>query len=96
MEQSEWLIRRSELHPEDKIIILEIDTPESEVRQRLAKRGRDDDDESSVDTRLKVYDQQTRPAQQELAKSLKYIKIDGQGTIDEVFNRISQVISPLL
>ncbi|MGQ9484752.1 MAG: adenylate kinase [Desulfosoma sp.] len=53
---------------------------------------RDDDNEATVTSRLKVYADQTRPLIDYYEKQGKLRKINGLGSIDEIFERIKMVL----
>ena len=53
---------------------------------------REDDKEATVRNRLKVYKRQTKPLIEHYAKQGLVKHIDGVGNVDEVFNRIKQVL----
>jgi adenylate kinase len=53
---------------------------------------RDDDNETTVKSRLDVYDAQTKPLIDYYDNQGKLRRIDGVGTIDEIFNRIVAVL----
>jgi adenylate kinase len=53
---------------------------------------RDDDNEATVSSRLKVYDQQTAPLIDYYQKQGKLRNIEGIGAMNEIFNRISGVL----
>lgn len=53
---------------------------------------RDDDNEATVTSRLKVYAEQTKPLIDYYEKQGKLRKIDGLGSIDEIFERIKVVL----
>ncbi len=53
---------------------------------------RDDDNEETVKSRLKVYKDQTEPLIAYYEKQGKLRRIDGVGSIDEIFNRIVAVL----
>ncbi len=81
-----------------KLIALDVD--ESEIVTRLLKRGEtsgraDDQDASVIKNRIAVYKAETaivfdHYAKKDLSKSIK-----GIGTIDEIFNRLSQAIDSI-
>lgn len=50
----------------------------------LPLERRDDDDEATLDRRLDVYDQQTRPAISLLTSRVELVRVDGCGSPDEV------------
>lgn len=73
-------------------IALQIDVNEEEVVQRIAGRaaaeGRSDDTEEVVRNRMRVYAEQTAPVADYYAEKGLLTRIHGQGSVDEVFQRI--------
>jgi adenylate kinase len=76
--------------------VMSIEVPEAELLQRLAGRrgleGRYDDTDAAIRHRLEVYRYETAPLidyyrQQRLLRS-----IDGMGTVEEIFRRITTVL----
>jgi len=77
----------------DTFITLEV--PEDELISRILSRGegRSDDTPEKVKTRLQVYRDETRPVMDFYDEKGAVQKIDGVGSIDEIFNRIKKAIS---
>ncbi len=77
--------------PIQAVILLEID--DELLVRRLLSRGRDDDNEPVIRNRLEVYKEKTAPLVNHYQDKglLRAIKADG--TIDEVAERIEQIIS---
>ena len=75
---------------------LQIDIDEEQVVARIAKRaaleGRSDDTEETVRNRLKVYGQQTAPVVDFYAGKGILSRVLGEGSIEEVFQRIRGVL----
>lgn len=75
---------------------LQIDVDEEEVVQRIAKRaaeeGRSDDTEEVVRNRLKVYGERTAPVVDYYARKGVLSRVLGQGSIDDVYQRIRGVL----
>jgi adenylate kinase len=71
-------------------LIISLELSETESVQRLMKRGRSDDTEASIRTRLTWHTNNVIPAITTLASSLQIdvITIDGGGTIKEVHEAI--------
>ncbi len=70
---------------------------EDEIVRRLLDRGKtsgraDDMQEDTIRRRIHVYEQQTTPVYDYYAAKDKAVKVDGQGTIEDIFNRICQQI----
>ena len=61
---------------------------------RAAAEGRADDSPDAVRNRLKVYDQQTAPVVEFYRNQGKLAHLDGVGSLDDVFTRIIEAISP--
>jgi adenylate kinase len=53
---------------------------------------RDDDKPGVIDERLRVYHEQTEPLVDFYKAKTSYIQIDGEGTVEEVFARVRDVI----
>jgi adenylate kinase len=77
--------------------VLSIEVPDEIVIERLLKRaeieGREDDNRETIENRLKVYYEQTEPLKAYYEKRSLLKSIDGVGTIDEIFERITSVLS---
>ncbi len=75
---------------------LQIDVDEEQVVQRIAKRaeleGRSDDTEETVRNRLRVYAEQTAPVVDYYARKGVLSRVLGEGTIEDVFQRIRGVL----
>ena len=76
--------------------VVSIEIPDEMVVNRLLKRaeieGRPDDNRKTIENRLKVYYDQTEPLKKYYGNSGLLKKVDGVGTIDEVFERITAVL----
>lgn len=79
----------------NEVIIINLETPESVVRERMKGRARKDDTDDSIEARLKWYREETVPV-------LEYYKerahttvfdIDGTGTIEGVHEQILQALN---
>jgi adenylate kinase len=75
------------------VILLEVDTEELVARlvKRAAEEGRSDDNEETIRRRLEVYGSETAPLVDHYGEAVK--RIDGMGTIDEVFSRIALALA---
>jgi adenylate kinase len=82
--------------PFDAAIQLVVDN--EQIVERLAGRakaeGRADDNPESVRKRLQVYDEQTAPVIEFYRQHGQLTVVDGVGSLDEVFARILEAISP--
>ena len=94
--QAEALKRMLDERGEQVEAMLELDVPEEELMTRLINRGKDsgraDDNEVTIGKRLAVYHKQTKPLIDWYKKDGKYNHIDGIGTVDDIYNRIIDVI----
>jgi adenylate kinase len=77
----------------DAFILLSV--PEDELIKRILSRGegRSDDTEEKVKTRLKIYHDETEPVMKYYQAQNKVQKIDGMGSIDQIFERITTQLS---
>jgi len=53
---------------------------------------RADDNEATITKRLKVYEDQTAPLIDYYKKQNKFVAVDGEGSMDEIFKRIEKVL----
>ncbi len=72
--------------------VLELNVPEDELFQRLAGRGRADDQPDVIRQRLVAYREQTEPLLDYYRKQGLLKSIDGLGTIEEIFQRAETVL----
>lgn len=77
------------------MIALEVD--EDELVNRLLERGKtsgrpDDQDESIIRNRFKVYNEETSPLADFYAQKEKFIAVQGKGSIDEIFHNLCKAI----
>jgi adenylate kinase len=76
--------------------VINIEVPEADLWQRLAGRrgveGRQDDSDEAIRHRLVVYHRDTAPLIQYYKQGGLLRTIDGVGTVDEVFQRITAVL----
>lgn len=79
--------RGKELHA-----VVGLEVPDDELVKRMINRGkmtgRADDNEETIKKRLNVYHSQTSPLRDHYKNQKKYIAIDGQASIDDIFNSI--------
>lgn len=77
---------------------VQLDVPTELLVERIAGRaqaeGRADDTPESVRTRLQVYTDQTAPVIEYYRNQGELTVVDGVGSLDEVFSRIVQALSP--
>lgn len=80
--------RGTELHA-----VIGLEVPEEELVGRMIKRGQEtgraDDNIDTIKKRLDVYHNQTSPLRDYYTKEGKYLGINGQGVVDEIFQDIA-------
>lgn len=76
--------------------VVGLEVPEEELVKRMIKRGKEtgraDDNEETINNRLKVYHSQTEPLKEHYKGKGKYMQIDGQGSVDDIFANIADQI----
>ncbi len=74
--------------------LLDLQVDEAELIRRLLERGkisgRSDDNEETIQARLKVYHSQTSPLADYYQSKGKRIVIEGVGSIDDIFSKIKE------
>ena len=78
-------------------VMVFMDVPEEELVRRILLRGKDsgrqdDSSEDVIRNRIEVYRQQTEVVADHYTKQGKYEAINGLGTMDEVFARLTEAI----
>ncbi|MFP4514729.1 MAG: adenylate kinase [Parcubacteria group bacterium] len=81
--------------------VLALDVPDQELIKRIKNRAKesnriDDQNEEIINNRLDVYKQDTQPLLNYYQQEAKLHKINGLGTIDEVTNRLNEVVDKLV
>ena len=73
--------------------VVGLEVPDEELVARMINRGkmtgRADDNEATIKKRLNVYHNQTSPLKDHYKKQHKYIEIDGNRPIDQIFSSIT-------
>jgi adenylate kinase len=77
--------------------MIALDVPEDVLKVRIIERGKtsnrvDDQDEQKINTRIKVYLDETLPVADFYSRQSKLSKINGVGEIDQIFASITSVI----
>lgn len=80
--------------------LIMLDVPDDEIVTRLLERGKisgrkDDQDESIIRNRIEVYKSETAPVFAYYEQQGKALKINGVGSIEEIFNRLSEEVNQL-
>jgi len=99
--QAEALITLLEENGEEILALIALDVNEDEIIHRLTRRGKeagraDDMDEAIIRNRIQVYRNETQPVYDHFAQFGKSHLIKGVGSIDEIFDGISQVVESRL
>ena len=92
--QAEALDRLLDLKESEISVVLFLEVDEEELIARLVNRGKtsgrtDDADENIQRKRQDVYRNETLPVASYYSKLKKVVLINGMGTIDEIFSRLS-------
>ncbi|MBR5642723.1 MAG: adenylate kinase [Salinivirgaceae bacterium] len=92
--QAAWLDNMLAEHGQSVTLMLALDVDDNELRTRILERGKvsgraDDQNVSIIDNRISVYHQQTQPVMDFYSAQGKFVSVDGIGSLDEVFSRIS-------
>ncbi len=79
-------------------VTIALEVPEEELKRRLLERGKtsgrpDDQNEEKVNTRISVYLAETLPVATYYKEQSKFSSVDGIGSIEDIFARISQAIA---
>lgn len=81
----------------DAVVGLEV--LEDELVNRMLERGREtgraDDNLETINRRLDVYHKQTTPLKEYYTDRGLYRGIDGNGSVEEIFNKIAEGIDPI-
>lgn len=77
------------------MILLKV--PEEELKSRLKERaetsGRTDDaDPQVIENRIREYEEKTMPVAEHYKKKNKYYEVEGVGSIEEIFQRLTETI----
>ncbi len=96
VEQAQSLMNMMAEHNAQISILVDLEVERQELIDRIVLRGktsgRSDDNAETVEKRLAVYDEKTKPAVDFFDNLKLYKKIDGNGTIDEIFGRLCDAI----
>ena len=100
LNQAVQLERLMKKRGDETAILIDINVPEDELIRRLLERGKtsgrsDDSDLNIIKERLVVYHEQTRPVDDYYELHDKYARIQGLGTISEIFGRISRILNKI-
>jgi adenylate kinase len=99
--QAEALDKLLSLRKSEISLVLALEVSEEELVKRLLNRGKtsgrtDDTDEMVIRKRFTVYTNETEPVAGHYKQSKKFQSIKGEGSVNEIFSAISQVIDKKL
>ena len=82
-------------------VMLALDVSEEELIKRLVKRGEtsgrsDDSNEKVIQARIQEYHKKTSSVADHYKKEKKVVMVKGEGTIEEIFNRLTEEIDRLM
>lgn len=93
-EQAEWLADYMEKTHQNIDLVISLEVPESEIMERLAKRGRMEDNPETIARRMTIYRQKMYPVLGIFAEQgMKIVHLDGTGSAGEVHDRIFAEVS---
>lgn len=77
--------------------MIALNVPEEELKKRLLERGKvsgraDDINEEKINTRIRVYSDETLPVAEYYSQKGEFKKINGVGEIGEIFNNICDAV----
>lgn len=95
--QASWLDGMLAELNQSVTLMLALDVNDDELRTRIMERGKvsgraDDQDVNIVNNRIAVYHKQTQPVMDFYSAQGKFVSVNGIGTLDEVFSRISEAM----
>lgn len=79
----------------EKPVVINIDVSRESVRQRMLSRGRGDDNEKAIESRLDEYDKFIVPMLEAIKSDhfFEYFEIDGEGAIDDIHKNIISLLN---
>ena len=98
--QAEALDKLMERHNTEVDGMIALQVPEEELVKRLLERGKtsgrsDDNDEDVIRNRIREYEEKTASLAEYYDNQGKFYPVKGVGEIDEIFDRISEVVAKL-
>jgi adenylate kinase len=94
--QAEALEKMLQARGLETSVLLDLNVDRDELINRLLKRGetsgRSDDNIDTIQKRLEVYESKTAPVSDFYRNLGKYASVNGMGSVEEIFGRISAVL----
>ncbi len=80
--------------------MIALEVPDKELKNRIKERGKtsgrsDDQDDKKIENRIRVYQEETMPVAKYYDSQNKFVKIDGVGSIHQIFENICSEIEKL-
>ncbi len=98
--QGESLDKKLEENGQQISAVISLEVNDEELIDRLLKRGqisgRSDDNRETIESRLKVFYNQTQPLKEFYSKQNKLAKIKGTGSIRDIFASIEKELDKLI
>lgn len=99
--QAEALDKLMDLKKQSVNVLIALDVSEEEITQRMLKRAAtskrpDDGDPEIIAKRIKVYRNETEPVAEYYSKFDKVVRVPGEGSVDEIFQKIETEIDSRL
>lgn len=90
IEQAKFADGLLKFYLREQISVVYLETPEDIVRERMTIRGRSDDNEASINERLRLYKEMTEPllSHYQHRPKTSFITVDGVKTVEEVHGEI--------
>lgn len=89
-----------EKHGKKVSVVLSLEVEDGELIDRLLKRGeisgRTDDNRETIESRLRVYYDQTAPLKDFYSAQGKLVRIPGQGSVDEIFASMESIVDKII
>ncbi len=93
-DQAEWLADYMEKNDQKIDLVVALEVPEGEIKQRLEKRARMEDTPETIARRMSIYRQKMYPVLAIFAEEhVPIVHLDGTGTAGEVHDRIYEELS---
>lgn len=77
----------------ESVYLINLVVSQSEIISRLKLRNRNDDEEENIKRRLQVYHHHTDPILNYYKETKRLYKVNGEGSIEEVFERLKKLIT---
>lgn len=94
--QAEALEKMLQARGLETSVLLDLSVDRDELISRLLKRGetsgRSDDNIDTIQKRLEVYESKTAPVSDFYKNLGKYASVNGMGSVEEIFGRISAIL----